>query len=160
MVLDDEDAFATLAKAAAEADPSKIAQISKNDSVRARWKRFTSGVSTPQILVKVMTDEKSKDDTAKTLHSIIKQLTKKQTPIDESDGEIINMRTATINAMIKVGVDPADHFVEPKSEAAMVGACSYSYHESHNDSLLLRRASVCVYSGTAITRAGERHRRC
>ena len=45
MVLDDNDAFATLTKAAAEKYPDKIAQISINDSVLARWKRFTSGVS-------------------------------------------------------------------------------------------------------------------
>ena len=54
------------------------------------------------------------------------QLMKKPTPIDENDGEISNMRTATIAAMIKAGVDPSEHFVEPKSDVKMVGACSYS----------------------------------
>ena len=160
MVLDDTDAFATLAKAAAEQDPKKIAQISKEDAVLAKWKQYTTDVTTPQLLVKVMTNQKSVGNVAATLHAIIKKLVGKEKPINESDGEIINMRTATIAAMIKAGVDPSEHFVEPKSDVEMVGACSYSYHESHNDSLLLRSDSTCVNLGNAITQAGEWHQRC
>ena len=123
MVLDDTDAFATLAEAAAEQDPNKIAQISQDDAVLAKWKKYTSDVTTPQLLVQVMTNKKSIGNVAKTLHIIIKQLVDKTKPIDESGGEIINMRTTTIAEMIKAEVDPSEHFVEPKSDVGMVGAC-------------------------------------
>ena len=160
MVLDDNDAFATLTKAAAEQDPDKIAQVSINDSVLTRWKSFTSGVSTPQLLVKVMTNAKNTGNAAKTLHAIIKQLTKKTTPIDETDGEVINMRMETIAAMIKVGVDPSDHVVEPKCDAEMAGTVDTATMRVTTTRFRCESPipRLCTL-GITITRAGEKYQR-
>ena len=107
MVLDDKDVFAALKKAAKAEDPDKISQISREGSQEIKWRRLTQDVRTPQLILQVMTDEKVTGDVAKTMQAIAKTLTAKQQPINEDDGEIINMRTATIAAMVKAGVELA-----------------------------------------------------
>ena len=156
MVLDDKDVFAALKKAAKAEDPDKISQISREGSQEIKWRRLTQDVRTPQLILQVMTDEKVTGDVAKTMQAIAKTLTAKQQPINEDDGEIINMRTATIAAMVKAGVDPKSHFVESRKDCEMVCVCLYDTMRVNNDSLLAEnRNSTSVHLGNTITRVGK-----
>ena len=84
----------------------------------------------------------------------------KTTPIDETGGEVINMRMETIAAMIKVGVDPSDHFVEPKCDAEMVGTVDTATMRVTTTRFRCESPipRLCTL-GTAITRAGEKYQR-
>ena len=144
MVLDDSDVFATLQKAAKEQDPEKLAQISKDGSVRATWKRLTTDVSTPRLILELMSDQKCTGNLASTMQAIVKRLTSKNPPINEADGEIMNMRTSTIDAMIKAKVDPTEHFAEPKKDVEMVGVCLYNTLRVRTIRLQLKSDSTCV----------------
>ena len=142
---DDSEVFATLQKAAKEKDPEKLAQISKDGSVRATWKRLTTDVSTPRLILELMSDQKCTGDLASTMQAIVKKLTTKAPPINEADGEIMNMRTSAIDAMIKADVDPTEHFAEPKNDVEMVGARLYDTLRVRTIRFQLKSDSTCVH---------------
>ena len=90
------------------------------EMTKSKWQTLTTGVSTPQLLLKLATDPKITGATATSFKVIIDKLSEMTPPVSEQDGQIMNMRQAAIVLMIKAEVDPSEHFVAPKQSAELV----------------------------------------
>ena len=87
---------------------------------KSKWQTLTAGVSTPQLVLTLATDRKIEGKTADSFKVIIDKLSGMTPPVSEQDGQIMNMRQAAIELMIKAEVDPSEHFVAPKQSVELV----------------------------------------
>ena len=72
------------------------------------------------MVLQLATDQKTTGNTAQVFKTIIETLSKMTPPVNERDGQIMNMRSIAIDQGIKAEIDPSEHFVAPEKTVEMV----------------------------------------
>ena len=77
---------------------------------KKKWERAVEGVTTVRLIADAMENTKiaASEDARKNVHAVMKQLVKAKQPIQEDDGEIMNMRSAVMNELDKMNVEPEE----------------------------------------------------
>ena len=117
---DDNTLWASLKAIAKQKGADKMQDTATAELTKSKWQTLTAGVSTPQLVLTLATDRKIEGKTADSFKVIIDKLSEMTPPVSEQDGQIMNMRQAAIELMIKAEVDPSEHFVAPKQSVELV----------------------------------------